>query len=96
MVALNGKEHVWFSARYVCICFPLAGCNWLDGDFFTARDTSELITWQDGRCSTDFLSLLPKPHSHVSVATGFGCATIFWFIKNRSEFTEENKKQEFA
>ncbi|XP_067296190.1 sedoheptulokinase isoform X2 [Pseudorasbora parva] len=42
------------------------------------KDFSQLITWQDGRCSTDFLSSLPKPDSHLSLATGFGCATIFW------------------
>ncbi|XP_067296189.1 sedoheptulokinase isoform X1 [Pseudorasbora parva] len=50
------------------------------------KDFSQLITWQDGRCSTDFLSSLPKPDSHLSLATGFGCATIFWYMKHRPEF----------
>ncbi|XP_008300070.1 sedoheptulokinase, partial [Stegastes partitus] len=65
-----------------------SGCDWSDRDFFTARDTSQLITWQDGRCSSDFLSSLPKPDSHLSMATGFGCATIFWYMKHRPEFLE--------
>uniref|UniRef100_A0A8C2C487 Uncharacterized protein n=1 Tax=Cyprinus carpio TaxID=7962 RepID=A0A8C2C487_CYPCA len=30
----------------------------------------------------DFLSSLPKPDSHLSMATGFGCATIFWYMKH--------------
>ncbi|XP_056252478.1 sedoheptulokinase [Seriola aureovittata] len=63
-----------------------SGCDWSNRDFFTARDTSQLITWQDGRCSGDFLSSLPKPDSHLSVATGFGCATILWYMKHRPEF----------
>ncbi|XP_047462184.1 sedoheptulokinase [Mugil cephalus] len=65
-----------------------SGCDWSNRDFFIARDTSQLITWQDGRCSSDFLSSLPKPDSHLSVATGFGCATIFWYMKHRPEFLE--------
>jgi sedoheptulokinase len=44
---------------------------------------SHLYTWQDGRCSAEFLASLPPPNSHLRVATGFGCATIFWL--NRHE-----------
>uniref|UniRef100_H3CSZ0 Sedoheptulokinase n=1 Tax=Tetraodon nigroviridis TaxID=99883 RepID=H3CSZ0_TETNG len=81
-IGISGQMHgilFWTSQR---------GCDWSDGDFFTAKDTSQLITWQDGRCSSDFLSSLPKPDSHLSVATGFGCATIFWYLKHRPEFLE--------
>lgn len=67
-----------------------SGCEWLSEDHeiirFIPKDVSQLITWQDGRCSADFLSSLPKPDSHLSVATGFGCATIFWYMKQRPEF----------
>ncbi|XP_056909490.1 sedoheptulokinase isoform X1 [Takifugu flavidus] len=66
-----------------------SGCSWSSGDFFTAQDTSQLITWQDGRCSSHFLSSLPKPNSHLSIATGFGCATIFWYMKFRPQFLED-------
>ncbi|XP_041808478.1 sedoheptulokinase [Chelmon rostratus] len=65
------------------------GCDWSNRGFFTAGDTSQLITWQDGRCSSHFLSSLPKPDSHLSVATGFGCATIFWYMRHRPEFLED-------
>ncbi|KAJ8267235.1 hypothetical protein GJAV_G00140180 [Gymnothorax javanicus] len=69
-----------------------AGCSWGRRDavhMFWPRETSPLITWQDGRCSSDFLSMLPKPDSHLSVATGFGCATIFWLLRHRPEFLAE-------
>ena len=74
----------WYQYLY-CHPSPL-GCEWLSKDEiirFIPKDVSQLITWQDGRCSADFLSSLPKPDSHLSVATGFGCATIFWYMKHR-------------
>lgn len=82
-IGLSGQMHgvLFWKAK--------TGCDWSNRDFFTARDTSPLITWQDGRCSSDFLSSLPKPDSHLSVATGFGCATIFWYMQYRPEFLED-------
>nr|XP_012634765.1 sedoheptulokinase [Microcebus murinus] len=65
------------------------GCEWTGGGaapLFEPRAVSHLVTWQDGRCSSGFLASLPQPESHLSVATGFGCATIFWLLKNRPEF----------
>ncbi|KAM5215419.1 sedoheptulokinase isoform 2-T2 [Hipposideros larvatus] len=62
------------------------GCEWTEGraaPVFQPRAVSHLVTWQDGRCSRAFLASLPQPESHLSVATGFGCATIFWLLKNR-------------
>lgn len=50
---------------------------------FEPRAVSHLVTWQDGRCSSEFLASLPQPESHLNVASGFGCATIFWLLKNR-------------
>jgi len=44
---------------------------------------SNLYTWQDGRCTTEFLSSLPAPDSHLRIASGFGCCTMFWL--NRHE-----------
>ncbi|XP_062072458.1 sedoheptulokinase [Lepus europaeus] len=64
------------------------GCEWTEGDaasVFEPRAVSHLVTWQDGRCSSSFLASLPQPESHLSVATGFGCATIFWLLKNSPE-----------
>ncbi|XP_031712824.1 sedoheptulokinase isoform X1 [Anarrhichthys ocellatus] len=82
-IGLSGQMHgvLLWKAR--------SGCVWSKRDFFTSGDTSQLITWQDGRCSSDFLSSLPKPDSHLSVATGFGCATILWHAKHRPEFLED-------
>ncbi|XP_070774098.1 sedoheptulokinase isoform X2 [Enoplosus armatus] len=82
-IGLSGQMHgvLFWKAK--------SGCDWSNRDFFTARDTSQLITWQDGRCSSNFLSSLPKPDSHLSVAAGFGCATIFWLMKHRPEFLED-------
>ncbi|XP_056449754.1 sedoheptulokinase [Gadus chalcogrammus] len=65
------------------------GCDWQNRDFFVVKDTSQLVTWQDGRCSAHFLSSLPTPNAHLAVATGFGCATIFWFLRNRPEFLSD-------
>ncbi|XP_063258814.1 sedoheptulokinase isoform X1 [Prinia subflava] len=65
------------------------GCKWSEGGTgpaFEADQVSPLVTWQDGRCSPTFLASLPLPHSHVSLATGFGCATVFWYLKNSPDF----------
>ncbi|XP_060911838.1 sedoheptulokinase [Labrus mixtus] len=82
-IGLSGQMHgvLFWKAK--------SGCDWSNMEFFTPRDTSQLITWQDGRCSSQFLSSLPKPDSHLSVASGFGCATIFWYTRNRPEFLED-------
>ncbi|XP_068457503.1 sedoheptulokinase [Clinocottus analis] len=82
-VGLTGQMHgvLLWSAR--------TGCVWSKKDFFTSGDTSQLITWQDGRCSSNFLSSLPKPDSHLSVATGFGCATLLWLAQHSPEFLED-------
>ncbi|XP_070334989.1 sedoheptulokinase isoform X2 [Odocoileus virginianus] len=65
------------------------GCAWTEGGatpVFEPGAVSHLVTWQDGRCSSEFLASLPQPESHLSVATGFGCATIFWLLKNSPDF----------
>ncbi|XP_048413017.1 sedoheptulokinase isoform X1 [Stegostoma tigrinum] len=67
------------------------GCIWQGGETgftFQPEKTSHLITWQDGRCSREFLNSLTQPDSHLSLATGFGCATIFWYKRNRPQFLE--------
>ncbi|XP_035638122.1 sedoheptulokinase isoform X1 [Oncorhynchus keta] len=85
-IGVSGQMHgvVFWKAQ--------TGCNWSGGDsrhLFSPRDTSHLITWQDGRCNSDFLSTLPNPDSHLSIATGFGCATIFWYMKYRPGFLSD-------
>ncbi|KAM3936370.1 sedoheptulokinase isoform 2-T2 [Leptodactylus fuscus] len=68
------------------------GCHWVNSEnlrIFEPREVSSLVTWEDGRCTTDFLSSLPQPQSHLNVASGFGCTTIFWYLKNRPEFLQQ-------
>ncbi len=48
---------------------------------------TNLITWQDGRCSTDFLDSLPKASNPIS--TGFGCASLFWMQQNNPEMLQK-------
>ena len=43
---------------------------------------SNLITWEDKRCSCEFIRSLPP--SKTQVHTGYGCATLFWLNKYRN------------
>ncbi|XP_069800484.1 sedoheptulokinase isoform X2 [Dendropsophus ebraccatus] len=67
------------------------GCHWINSEnrVFEPKEVSQLVTWEDGRCTADFLSSLPQPQSHLNVASGFGCATVFWYLKNRPEFLQQ-------
>ena len=56
---------------------------------FEPGKVSPLITWQDNRCSPEFLASLPKPDSSLSLATGMGCSTLFWLIRNQPDMLEE-------
>ncbi|XP_044586577.1 sedoheptulokinase-like isoform X1 [Cotesia glomerata] len=59
-----------------------------DGTFkleIDRQSVSHLYTWQDARCDKIFLSTLPQSKSHLPVHTGFGCATLFWFARNKPE-----------
>lgn len=44
---------------------------------------SSLYTWQDSRCTPEFLSELPKPNSYLRTYSGYGCSTLFWLARNR-------------
>ncbi|CAL4062281.1 unnamed protein product, partial [Meganyctiphanes norvegica] len=71
------------------VCGQMHGCmlwndtsSWekkQDSDRFKVRDVSNLYTWQDSRCTEEFLSSLPVPQSHSNISTGYGCATLLWF-----------------
>ncbi|XP_069766911.1 sedoheptulokinase isoform X2 [Narcine bancroftii] len=79
-IGVSGQMHgvvLWKSKQ---------GCKWQrrDAGFtFQPMETSHLVSWQDGRCHQEFLALLPPPDSHLNLASGFGCATIFWYMRNR-------------
>ncbi|XP_045473758.1 sedoheptulokinase-like isoform X2 [Harmonia axyridis] len=61
---------------------------------------SNIYTWQDNRCSREFLDTLPVPDSHLQIHSGFGIPTMFWMMKNRPEemknFDRAGTIQDFA
>ncbi|NWQ64739.1 SHPK Sedoheptulokinase, partial [Neopipo cinnamomea] len=88
---LQRVTHIGISGQMHGVVFWKSdkGCKWTErgtGPAFEPQDVSHLVTWQDGRCSPTFLSSLPLPQSHVSLATGFGCATVYWYLKNSPDF----------
>ncbi|NXA35240.1 SHPK Sedoheptulokinase, partial [Eudromia elegans] len=88
---LQRVSHIGISGQMHGIVFWKRdqGCKWTEnetGPTFEPKEVSNLVTWQDGRCSPDFLSSLPQPESHISLAKGFGCATVYWYLKKSPDF----------
>ncbi|NWX97896.1 SHPK Sedoheptulokinase, partial [Nothoprocta ornata] len=88
---LQRVSHIGISGQMHGIVFWKRdqGCKWTEsetGPNFEPEEVSNLVTWQDGRCSPDFLSSLPQPQSHISLAKGFGCATVYWYLKKSPDF----------
>ncbi|XP_071431509.1 sedoheptulokinase isoform X3 [Pithys albifrons albifrons] len=88
---LQRVSHIGISGQMHGVVFWKSdqGCRWAEGGpgpAFEPQEVSPLVTWQDGRCSPSFLSSLPLPQSHVSLATGFGCATIYWYSQKSPDF----------
>ena len=78
-------------ARVVCvaICGQMHGCVLWKGDhlhpdsFTVHNETTNLITWQDGRCTEEFLHTLPKTTQYTKLSTGYGCASLAWLQSHR-------------
>ncbi|NWJ11484.1 SHPK Sedoheptulokinase, partial [Crypturellus undulatus] len=88
---LQRVRHIGISGQMHGIVFWKRdqGCKWTESETglaFEPEEVSNLVTWQDGRCSPDFLSSLPQPQSHINLAKGFGCATVFWYLKKSPDF----------
>ncbi|XP_032057053.1 sedoheptulokinase isoform X1 [Aythya fuligula] len=88
---LQRVSHIGISGQMHGIVFWKTdqGCRWTEcgtSPAFEPEEVSHLVTWQDGRCSPAFLASLPPPQSHISLATGFGCATVYWYLKNSPDF----------
>ena len=66
------------------------GAGWVRNSYgrFETVHTSHLFTWQDGRCTPDFLTSLPPPRSHLKLASGLGCCTLLWLAQNKPEALE--------
>ncbi|KAL7643464.1 UNVERIFIED_CONTAM: hypothetical protein RMT77_005446 [Armadillidium vulgare] len=81
------------------ICGQMHGCMlwkqgsaWerkVDSERYEIKEVSNVYTWQDSRCSTEFLDQLPTPSSHLALASGYGCATLIWLAKNKPEMFDE-------
>ena len=82
------------------VCGQMHGCVlWRSRKaFFVSKDgtlkiddllsCSSLVTWQDGRCSQEFLSSLPKTNQSIPLSTGYGCATLAWLKQFKSDLVE--------
>lgn len=55
---------------------------------------SPLVTWQDQRCSNDFLTRLDSSLKHLK--TGFGLATLLWFIEQEKSQGDQLEKYDRA
>ena len=72
------------------VCGQMHGCVlWNDELHYptvepiTAPSCSNLITWQDMRCTPDFLSSLPTTRQPMAVSAGYGCPTLAWLQRHR-------------
>ena len=85
------------------ICGQMHGCTmWkdslkLDGagsatHCLSQQTCSNLVTWQDGRCSPEFLSSFPATRQLVPVSSGYGCATLAWFHHHQPTFLQRFSK----
>lgn len=81
------------------ICGQMHGCvmwkgqsclGWdtFDDYMVTANNVSNLVTWEDRRCTRDFLLTLPSTQQKIAISTGFGCATLFWLQRNQPSLLE--------
>ena len=50
---------------------------------------SNFITWQDGRCTPEFLSSLPPTRQPIQLSAGYGCASLAWLSRFKPELIEQ-------
>ena len=55
---------------------------------------SPLVTWQDQRCSTEFLASLDASLTHLR--TGYGLATLLWLINDQKDNEDQLEKYDRA
>ena len=77
--------------RGIGVCGQMHGCVlWKGGQTFLygrelqclpVQSCTNLITWQDGRCTAEFVASLPKTCQHIPISAGYGCATLAWLQK---------------
>ncbi len=87
--------------RRVCaigVCGQMHGCIlwrsderfWREGGLQAGSigSCSKLITWQDRRCTPEFLASLPKTQQKIPISSGYGCATLAWLTKHQPEVVQ--------
>ena len=67
---------------------PFCTCV-VQGKLHLSGTLSHLYTWQDGRCSEEFLASLPPSSGPIPLSTGYGCATLAWLKANMPEVLSE-------
>ena len=95
------STHFLVKVSSIGICGQMHGCVMWRGHSCVTWDTSEfrdyvsssdnvshLITWEDRRCTSEFLATLPATRTNVAISTGFGCASLFWLQRNRPNLLE--------
>ncbi|KAG8185001.1 hypothetical protein JTE90_017027 [Oedothorax gibbosus] len=83
--------HIAVSGQMHGVVMWKAGQGWRRNNFgrYETETVSCLYTWQDARCSSEFLRALPAPDSHLRVSAGHGCATLFWLARHRPALVDE-------
>jgi len=76
----------------VAVCGQMHGCVLWQSNRITPVSTdqfkeasSNLITWQDGRCTEEFISSLPHTAQPSKISTGYGCASLAWLHRNKMD-----------
>ena len=73
-----------------CVLWKSTGVFFRDGCLHYEQEAcSSFVTWQDGRCTTDFLSSLPLTRLPIRISAGYGCATLAWLQKFQPEIARK-------
>jgi sugar (pentulose or hexulose) kinase len=73
------SEIEWNNVKNIQLCGQMHGIVlWNSND--PINIVSNLITWEDKRCTNDFIKNLPIK-SNIPVSTGYGIVTLFWLSK---------------
>lgn len=87
------------SLQLITICGQMHGCvlwnhqSLFEGHRINFEAISDLYDWTDQRCDKEFLQTLPTPQSYADqIATGYGCATLFWLQKHQPNYLKRFNK----
>ena len=89
-------EQLLTRVSFVAVCGQMHGCVLWQSDRITPvstdhikEATSNLITWQDGRCTEEFLRSLPCTTQPTKISTGYGCASLAWLHRNKLDLLNQ-------